>query len=221
MLSHDLHDPLDTIAIAAELMHFAAREGRADEATAARIATSASRMRGLIDDMLDVTRPRMGNGLPVSPVDADIREIVCDTVDELAGGDPGRCVECVPAEGDFVAAGIPRGGPRRSPTSLPMPPRRGSDLIRVSVGDEAAEVRADVVTRARSGPTSAAGCSGPFETRHPTAGVGLGLLIATEIARAPGGSLLVLDGIPAETHSRLRLPRQSSVEEAGDADGSG
>jgi len=83
MLGHDLRNPLGSIVMAAALL---LRRGLVDEQdaeTAARIIRSSQRINRMITQLLDLTRARLGGGLPIEPKPTDLREICRNVVEEF------------------------------------------------------------------------------------------------------------------------------------------
>ncbi|HEY4556486.1 MAG TPA: HAMP domain-containing sensor histidine kinase, partial [Lysobacter sp.] len=97
MLSHDLREPLNVIALNAEMLSMQA--AGSDAPALARIVSNAARMKRLIDDMLDVTRSRLGGGLPIAPSPVDLRTVLDKLIDGLRSVHPGREIR-VETEGD-------------------------------------------------------------------------------------------------------------------------
>lgn len=84
VVSHDLRNPLNSIVMAAELI--ATRTTNSDVGGAAeRIERSAKRMASIIDDLLDLSRSRLGGGIPVTCVPCDLEAIARHVVEEMAG----------------------------------------------------------------------------------------------------------------------------------------
>jgi signal transduction histidine kinase len=83
ILGHDLRTPLATIVNSAAVL---LRRGRLDEQDAAatsRIIRSSQRMTRMITQLLDLTRARLGGGLPIEPAPTDLRELCRNVVDEF------------------------------------------------------------------------------------------------------------------------------------------
>ena len=78
ILSHDLRNPLNSIALSAESLRRADPSERTTDAVgyASQISTNARVMGRMIGDLLDYTRTRLGAGMPVSPVRMDLA-ILC------------------------------------------------------------------------------------------------------------------------------------------------
>src|SRR5262249_7008178 len=75
MLGHDLRNPLSAITTAAQLLSRRADSDRV-ALPAKRITNSAMRMSRMIDQLLDFTRIRLGNGIPLERAPVDLAEVV-------------------------------------------------------------------------------------------------------------------------------------------------
>ncbi len=216
VLGHDLRNPLASIDGAARLIGNTPIDDRARSLLGA-MQQSVTRMAGLIDDVLDLARGRLGGGLVMerSPDDG-LRDALAQVVEELRLGHPERVIE---AEFDVSRALL---ADRRRLAQLL------SNLLANALvhGDAAAPVR----VRARTGPggfelsVANAGPPIPEAARlrlfQPFVragahvhgeGLGLGLYIAAEIARGHGGTLDVASDL-SETCFTLRLPAAAVVQ---------
>ncbi|MGA9521324.1 MAG: PAS domain S-box protein, partial [Myxococcaceae bacterium] len=81
ILGHDLRNPLSAISVASQLL---LRQGLPETQTrlVSRIAASADRMVGMISDLLDLTRARLGGGIPVTPRIVNLRDVCRHVVEE-------------------------------------------------------------------------------------------------------------------------------------------
>ena len=90
ILAHDLRNPLNAISL---LMQYILLAESADAATmkaAAQAQHSVQRMDGLVRDLLDFTRVRLGTGLPLRPESLDMATLFSKTIDELQAAHPQR-----------------------------------------------------------------------------------------------------------------------------------
>lgn len=213
MLSHDLRDPLNTLSLGTEMLLRGDRRDENERALLERMRASAQRMSRLIADMLDVTRSRLGGGLPITPGPADLGEIVCTTVDELAAGQPDRRIECrAPAaaadlSGQWDAMRLGQAVSNLVANAL----KHGADPIRVTTDDEGERVALEVANAGEIPVELRERVFEPFSTRDASAGTGLGLFIVAEIARVHGGELMLVPDTPGETRFRLELPRTTAA----------
>jgi sigma-B regulation protein RsbU (phosphoserine phosphatase) len=209
VLGHDLRNPLASIVGAARLLR---REGQSEKALKilGMMETSVDRMAGLIDDVMDFARGRLGSGIGLNRTDAALEPVLRHVVEELEANHPSRDFIC---EFDL-------------PESLSFDSGRIGQLVSnllgnaLTHGDPKTPVRLGAVACngdlelwvANQGPAIAEKAMErlfqPFfrgEVRDSQQGLGLGLHIAAEIARAHGGTLTV-KSTPEETRFTLRAP---------------
>lgn len=209
MLSHDLRDPLSAIVMNAQIQTLTPGMPPAEVERSNRIRASASKMQRLIDDMLDVTRARLGRGLPITPVEVDLRRVLPETVDELAQANPGRTIEChaVQVPGDLIGQWDPLRISQAVSNLVANAIKHGADPIQVIPHDEGDRVTLEVRSGGEIPLELRPHIFTPFETRDPQAGIGLGLHIVAEIAKAHRGQVALMPDTPGETRFMLTLPR--------------
>jgi sigma-B regulation protein RsbU (phosphoserine phosphatase) len=216
IVGHDLRNPLSTILMAAQLL--ALREGLGVKETelARKIARSASLAARLIDQLLDLTRSRLGGGIPIDPIRFDMNEVCRQVIDEMELTHPDSPLR-VERQGDLggvwdrdrvyqllanlVGNAFQHGEPRSE--------------ITLRVDGREAELVIEVANRGAPIPQATL----PFifdafrkgRTDHPTHGLGLGLFIAQQIARSHGGSISVASSEGEGTTFRVRLPRGAAT----------
>ena len=99
VLTHDLRNPLNGIMSAAQLLQVL---DSSDIATVGKIAMnivdSGTQMSKLINNLLDFTRTRLGQALPVNRVEIDLAPVCQQVVAELATAYPERTIELSCAE---------------------------------------------------------------------------------------------------------------------------
>jgi two-component system, sensor histidine kinase and response regulator len=84
VLGHDLRNPLGAILNSANLLERVSKDPVVRQ-SAARMAGSGRRMSRMIDDMLDLTRARLGGGIPLRPQECDLGQILQRVLQEHAG----------------------------------------------------------------------------------------------------------------------------------------
>jgi PAS domain S-box-containing protein len=221
IVSHDLRNPLSAVRFGTEL---ARRSGPLTEAQGralARADSAAERALRLVRDLLDFTRARLGAGLQVAPVPLDAHALLEEVVAEARAAHPGRTFAVrtsgapearldpdrvaqlltnllanaaaygdpdspVTATCEEAGGGGGGGGEGALVLSVhnrgaPIPPGRLSALFEPLVRGEAAGMRAH--------------------------GIGLGLYIVRELARAHGGRVDVTSSAAGGTCFRVELPR--------------
>jgi sigma-B regulation protein RsbU (phosphoserine phosphatase) len=209
VLGHDLRNPLASIVGAARLLR---REGQNEKAlkVLTMMEASVDRMAGLIDDVMDFARGRLGSGIGLHRTVADLEPVLHQVVEELEANHPSR---------DFIRE-------FDLPNPISFDAGRIGQLVSnllgnaLTHGDPKAPVRLGAVARgneleiwvANAGPAISEKAMTrlfqPFfrgEVRASQQGLGLGLHIASEIAKAHGGTLTV-QSTADETRFTLRAP---------------
>jgi len=88
ILSHDLRNPLNSIAMSAHLLP---QRGKLDPETtefASNISRGAKVMARMISDLLDYTRTRLGAGMPVARTSMDLGNLAREVLDEFQSANP-------------------------------------------------------------------------------------------------------------------------------------
>lgn len=83
ILGHDLRNPLASILVGATLLTKSERLEVKEVGVATRILNSAGRMNRMVSDLLDLTRTRLGAGIPVTPKPMDLTSVCQQVVAEL------------------------------------------------------------------------------------------------------------------------------------------
>ena len=212
IVSHDLRNPLSAIQMSAYLLERG--ELTANQRTVlGRIHNSTGRAQRLIADLLDFTLARIGEGLTLSRSQLQLHQLVSDSVDELAVAFPGRKIEhrragegecfadadrLIQLIGNLVGNAVAYGSPDEPVvvTSTVTP-----EAIELRVHNEGTPIPPSVQ------PTlfepMIRGASGKGNR-----GVGLGLFIVREIARAHDGGVSVQSTPQAGTTFTVVLPQR-------------
>lgn len=212
MLSHDLQNPLSTINVSVHTLRRHAPE--ADQKVLARISNSTDRMSRMIDQLLDITRSRLGGGIPIHPDDADLKRICRAVADEFEALHPGRLRVSFEGElcgfwdGDrltdvlsnLVSNAFKYGAPEEK-VAITASTRGEHVLLEVTnVGPEIPQGLLPTVFDPFQ--------RGPIDHNRGTKGLGLGLYIAREVVRAHQGEITVRSG-GGETTFSVTLPRRA------------
>jgi len=216
ILGHDLRTPLSSIVTGADLLARRLTD-EANMRAVRRMVSSAARMRDMIDQMLDLTRARLGGGLGFvrSRRDVDLGELVGRVVEEVQSATPGRQLVAT-ARGDchtaadptrlaqlfsnLVSNAVQHGAPE-APVTVTV---EGQADELVATVHNAGAIRADVLPRIFD----------PFRGERSSLssrGLGLGLYISQQIAQAHGGTIAVHSTAEAGTTFTVRLPKVALV----------
>ena len=93
VLAHDLRSPLGAILNSAEVVLHDDGLSSSSVKAVAIAQRGAVRMKRMIDDLLDFTRTRLGDTLPVDFTPQDIGRICNDAVDEVRASYPDACID--------------------------------------------------------------------------------------------------------------------------------
>ncbi|TXC88885.1 sensor histidine kinase [Paraburkholderia azotifigens] len=214
MLGHDMRSPLQTIQMTASSLAALNAGERVSEASA-RLIRSGARMQNLLDDLCDFGRTRLGLGINIDPSAVDLAEVFADLVDQLRAAHPGREIT-LEARGDLKGIWD---GPRLQQllgnlVSNAIAHGAADTPIGVAVTETDAEVLVEVSNRgAAIDDVTLERMFEPLERglrhgddSHGKGGLGLGLYIASEIARAHDGAIEVRSD-QTGTVFVVRLPR--------------
>ncbi len=214
MLGHDLRGPLSAIVMGSILLEKKAPD-EATRKSATRTLTSAKLMGHMIADMLDLARVRLAGGIPIRLEPVDLGALFQEAIDEQQAAAPDRRIG-IEASGDLAGQWD---GARLT--------QLGFNLIGNAIqhGDAAAGVDCTLdgtqpgtvfISVSNAGLIPAETLPhifDPFRGRetHRTRGdgLGLGLYIVDQIARAHGGQVEVRSD-ERRTTFRVALPRHAA-----------
>ena len=210
---HDLRTPLTAMAASAAVVLRDPSLPEKHRRALTRVANGAARMTRLINDLLDYSRTRLGQGIPVSPRAMDLDAISRGALEEMKTVHPDREV-AYRHEGDGRGDWDPDRIEQVLVNLLQNALRYG-DGARVELSWKGELDRA-VVSVHNDGPAIDPALLDdifePFKrgdvSGTPMGGVGLGLYIVKEIARAHGGTVGVRSEAGAGTTFMVVLPRR-------------
>ena len=218
-LGHDLRNPLNAIVVSSVLL---ARSQQLDEENvqiASQMSGFAKVMTGMIDDLLDFTRTRLGGGMPISATRTDLQSLCRDVLEQFRATHANRPLS-FQAFGDTtgewdvarlrqVVSNLVANAIQYGEVSTP---------VEVSARGEQSEVL--LVVRNQGPPISPSALPTIFDpfvrapevaTKHRP-GVGLGLYIARQIVIAHGGTIEVTSDDTKGTAFITRLPRRNTAD---------
>jgi sigma-B regulation protein RsbU (phosphoserine phosphatase) len=210
VLGHDLRNPLASISAGARIL---GREAKSDKEhqVIAMLETTVARMAELIDNVLDFARGRLGGGITLSrdstkPLEPFLHQII----DELRLSSPGRQIEEEYAIAQPVDCDRGRIGQLVSNLVGNAIAHGASNVpVGVRAATEEGQFKLSVANGGQPIPESAIErLFEPFfrgEVRASRQGLGLGLHIASQIAKAHEGTLTVTS-TPEETRFTFAMP---------------
>jgi two-component system sensor histidine kinase/response regulator len=218
-ISHDLRNPLNSIVMGTEMI-LGAPLDEGTKRTAERVRSSSRRMVAMIDDLFDLARVRLGQGIPLERRSADLVKIAENVIAECLVTTPKRSIELRHdgnAEGQWDPVRIEqivsnlvgnaiRHGSESAPIVVIVNEAEGSALLSIhNDGAIDADVRQTLFDPFR----------GPNRQRVRKEGLGLGLFIVQQLVSAHGGSVEFESSEAEGTTFRVRLPKLSSAPSAG------
>ena len=215
ILGHDLRDPLSTAAAGIELQRVMRENERAHTDATEKVRRSLDRMEGMIEDLLDFARTRLGSPLPLAVEEADLGEVCREVVEafELSHTGSAISLEC---RGDLTGMWDSDRVQQVLSNMIKNALEHGISCTPVTV-TAYGEADAVVLSVHNAGPPI------PAERRHTmfepltradipagarTAGsLGLGLYIVKQIAKAHGTDVDITSSAHEGTTVSVRLPR--------------
>ena len=221
ILSHDLRNPLNSIAMSAALLPKIGQPDPEAIGVVSQIATNADVMARMISDLLDYTRTRLGAGMPVSPTPMNLGSLGRELYNQFRTAHPNRDMH-FQTEGDLHGE-WDADRLRQAVSNLMGNAIRHGDEgapIELRIKGEASEI---VLVVYNGGPPIppgelpkifdplVRGSSAEHPKKNRPGSIGLGLYIAREIAKSHGGRIDVTSSVEAGTAFTMRLPRHCLV----------
>jgi signal transduction histidine kinase len=220
ILGHDIRNPLGTIVLSTEYL---VRSGQLAGPAAAPIMNAATRIRGIIEQVVDFTRAQTDGVMPILRLPGNLADQITKIVQETQVRHPARTVRLEQGSGDFdgnwdegrmgqllsnlLGNALAYGAREREVTVRMWATARE---VCFSVHNHGPVIRPEDRERIFQ-PLERGVQSQPDERREPS-GLGLGLYISREIVRSHGGTLR-LESTEAEgTTFSVALPRESGPE---------
>ncbi|MGH9942483.1 MAG: sensor histidine kinase, partial [Pyrinomonadaceae bacterium] len=213
--------PLNAVKMGSDLLLASDGLPPAQRSVVSSISRSAARMERMIGDLLDFTRLRFGQGLPVTPEETDLLALSQTAVEELEMAHPGRRIE-VRGAGDCRAAADPDRAAQvvsnlvanalqyslRGTPVLVNVNGEGAEAVRLEVHNEGEPIPPVLLPELFEPFRRNAGEDKP---RLATSGLGLGLYIVKQIMLAHGGTIEARSTREGGTIFAARWPRRAAA----------
>jgi signal transduction histidine kinase len=208
-IGHDLSNPVNTVMTSTHLLAITDLSD-SQRAAVERIERASERLSGMLVDLREFTRTRLGGLLLVNREPCDIADLIHQVVGELQPVHPDRHIE-LECQGNLVlmadrkrisqvlsnlVANALQHSPRN--TDVHVRANREADAVTIEVHNAGPAIPPDLLKRVFA-PLSREG-------RSDDGHLGLGLYIAEQIARAHGGEISVESSADAGTRFTVRLP---------------
>lgn len=215
MLGHDMRSPLNTIVMTAQYLA-ALNAGEEVSDAARRLIRSGASMKALLEDLINFNRTRLGLGIKTELADIDLAAVFADEVEQLSGAHPSRQIELKVVGGtrglwdrvrlqqllrNLVVNAIDYGSPD-TPIHVLLAGDQSDVTLEVKnrgpvIEEENLDQIFDPLKRGL----------GQGNLDDSGSGIGLGLYIVREIARAHGGEVSVRSD--QETVFTVKLPQRN------------
>jgi len=211
VVGHDLRSPLQAALLATEALQLPQPPPRR-ELLLSHLSRGIHRMSGLVDDIMDFARAKLGAGIPLELAErSDLQSVIELAIEELRHGQPGcRIVLLGEARGSMRFDGkrmrqllanllnnaVAHGNPDH-PIEIMVEQR--ADAVSIAVSNQGVPIPTDVIGRLFE----------PFVRPEGDAarpGLGLGLYIASQIAEGHGAMLSVASCAERGTVFTFRMP---------------
>ncbi|WP_409299574.1 sensor histidine kinase [Pseudomonas sp. KCJK8993] len=210
ILGHDLRTPLGAVLMGADLLARSVAEGR-QQHLALQIGASVRRANRIVDDLLDLARSNLGEGIRIRKERIELTALCAQIIDEVRACYPEVCIrfeQCQPLNGLFdpgrmgqVLANLLGNAVQHGDSCQPIEVRleRDASAICVEVHNQGEPIAAEALPLLFN-----AGGSG-YE-RGVSSGLGLGLFIAAQIVAGHDGHIEVRSTREQGTTFRVRIP---------------
>jgi signal transduction histidine kinase len=217
ILGHDLRSPLGAVIMSSQFMLDSGDLKEPQLTLTTRIVSASRRMNHLVGDLLDLTRSRLGSGVPITRATMDLAHVIDDSVEEVKAAHPESVFECN-FSGDLrgswdggrvsqvianlLGNAVQHGAAK---TTIEVTARGDEKEVVLQVHNQGPAIPAEDLHGLFS-PLKRLQAGGNGHTT-PTSSLGLGLYISERIVTAHGGTIAVQSSASSGSTFTVRLPR--------------
>ncbi len=224
VLGHDLRSPLAGVKMTTALLSRPGLPESQRQQALLRIQRASATMDGLITDLMEYTRTRLGSGIPVERTPCDLGPVCDEALDAIRACFPERRFERHQSGDLRIDADVARihqilsnllnnavqYGDRRQPIRLIA--EGTSNAVELSVASEGRPIPPDALQTIFEPMVQAPNAESEPHERSKTS-MGLGLFIVREIAHGHGATVGVQSTAAAGTVFKVTLPRANAPAE--------
>jgi signal transduction histidine kinase len=220
ILSHDLRNPFNSIAMTAHIVPKIANDPAEAQECSQLITRSVTVMERMISDLLDYTRTRLGAGMPVKPALFDLAALGRELFKEFSAAHPKRNIQ-FRADGDLhgfwdsdrirqAISNLMGNAIQHGSTAFP---------VILSLRGEVSSVFIEVLNGGNPIPSGelpiifdplVRGSSAQHPKSNRPGSIGMGLYIAREVAQSHNGRINVTSTANEGTSFIICLPRETA-----------
>jgi signal transduction histidine kinase len=216
VLGHDLRTPLSAVLAAGSAILRAESESTGTVKAAAVILRSGARMSQMVSDLVDFTRARLGDGIPLVRVPMDLGVAVREALEEIEAAHPQHTLRLATSgdlRGSWDSARMKQAlanliqnavhhGTANTPITVSVSGHGGQVVL--TVHNDGPPIPEEDRERIFEPLVTAAETSSPHTSTH----IGLGLYITRQIVGGHGGAIGVESAELTGTTFTVSLPRQ-------------
>jgi signal transduction histidine kinase len=214
ILGHDLRTPLGAIITSTGFMLDSGELEEPYLTLVTRVASSARRMNQMVADLLEFTRTRFGDSMPIVRAEMDLRKTILDVVAEVAASHPSSTLQ-IETSGELrgqwdsdrltqaltnLVGNAVHHGSNKSPIKVAA--HGAADEVLISVQNKGPIIPREELGRIFEAMTRTSS-DGARDRRH----LGLGLYIVDKVVKGHGGSIDVCSSEEEGTTFTVHLPR--------------
>ena len=221
IVGHDLRSPVGAVINYAQYLLRSNDLSGAQAKAASAISRSGTRLREMISDLLDVTRTRLGESLPLAPARIDLASTCEQAIEEAQAYHPEHVIT-LGISGDLkgtwdearlrqLLSNLVENAVRHGAADAPVRVSAIGRPLEVSVSVHNEGTPIPESARHRIFEPLARGEEDPVNHKRADS-MGLGLYIAKAIVQAHGGSIEVESSNATGTTFTARLPREKALQ---------
>jgi signal transduction histidine kinase len=215
VLGHDLRSPLSAVLSAANALVLSEESSDRTVKTAAMILRSSTRMGKMVSDLIDFTRTRLGDGVPIVRAPMDLGVAIHEVIEEIVSAHPEHALHSA-LQGDLrgswdesrikqVLTNLIENAVQHGVVQRPIAVtgRQDGDRVVLAVHNDGPPIPEQDQARIFEPLVGYSETSSPIVSSN----MGLGLYIVRQIVQAHGGTIDVTSSESAGTTFTARLPR--------------
>jgi hypothetical protein len=215
VLGHDLRSPLSAVLGAANVLLRSEESSDRTVSTAALILRSSARMGQMVSDLIDFTRTRLGEGVPIARAPMDLGVAIHEVIEEIGVAHPQRTLRSA-TSGDLrgswdearvkqILTNLVENAVQHGTVNRPITVTGSGDgeQVVLAVHNDGPPIPENDRARIFEPLVGATETSSPIISTN----MGLGLYIVRQVVQAHGGTIDMASSESAGTIFTAKLPR--------------